>query len=57
MRAYLMDPGVQDDEAHFGLDARKCLLTYIGNIVVTPDREPDVFAAISHHARRRREQK
>jgi len=26
---------------------RKCFLTYIGNMVVTPDREPDVFGAIS----------
>src|SRR5438874_10537546 len=32
---------------------RKCLLTYIGSMVVTPDREPDVFGAISHPARRR----
>src|SRR5260370_42693027 len=32
---------------------RKCLLTYIGNMVMTPDREPDVFGAISHPARRR----
>ena len=46
-------PRVQDDKARFGLDARKCLLTYIGNMVVTPDREPDVFGAISHPARRR----
>ena len=52
MRAYLMDPGVQDDKAHFGL-ARKCLLTYIDSMVVTPDCEPDVFGAISHPARRR----
>ena len=28
-------------------------LTYIGCMVVIPDREPDVFAAISHPARRR----
>jgi DNA-binding transcriptional ArsR family regulator len=27
--------------------------TYIGNMVVTPDREPDAFGAISHPARRR----
>ena len=32
---------------------RKCLLTYIGNMVVTLDREQDVFGAISHPARRR----
>ncbi|HTU93518.1 MAG TPA: metalloregulator ArsR/SmtB family transcription factor [Gemmataceae bacterium] len=32
---------------------RKCLLTYIDSMVVTPDREPDVFGAISHPARRR----
>lgn len=32
---------------------RKYLLTYIGCMVVTPDREPDVFVAISHPARRR----
>src|ERR1700722_8911677 len=32
---------------------RKCLLTYIGSMVVTPEREPDVFGAISHPARRR----
>ena len=32
---------------------RKCLLTYIGNMVVTPIRAPDVFGAISHPARRR----
>src|SRR5260370_16581019 len=32
---------------------RKCLLTYIGNMVVTHDRAPDVFGAISHPARRR----
>ena len=30
----------------------KQLLTYIGGMVVTPDRQPDVFAAISHRARR-----
>ncbi len=30
----------------------KQLLTYIGGMVVTPDRKPDVFAAISHRARR-----
>jgi DNA-binding transcriptional ArsR family regulator len=28
------------------------MLTYTGGMVVTPDREPDVFAAISHRARR-----
>ena len=32
---------------------RKCFLTYIDSMVVTPDREPDVFGAISHPARRR----
>jgi hypothetical protein len=26
---------------------------YIGSMVVSPDREPDVFGAISHPARRR----
>ena len=31
----------------------KELLTYIGGMVSTPDREPDVFTAISHPARRR----
>ena len=31
---------------------RKQLLTYIDRMVVTPDREPDVFTAISHPARR-----
>ena len=30
----------------------KLLLTYIGGMVVTPDREPDVFTAISHRGRR-----
>ncbi len=30
----------------------KPLLTYIGGMVLTPDREPDVFTAISHRARR-----
>ena len=28
-------------------------LTYCPGMVMTPDREPDVFAAISHRARRR----
>jgi DNA-binding transcriptional ArsR family regulator len=28
------------------------LLTYISGMVVTPDRKPDVFIAISHRARR-----
>jgi DNA-binding transcriptional ArsR family regulator len=32
---------------------RKTLLTYIGDMVVIADREPDVFGAISHPARRR----
>src|ERR1700722_3229942 len=32
---------------------RKCLLTYIGSMVLIPKREPDVFGAISHPARRR----
>ena len=32
---------------------RKLLLTYIGRMVVTADRGPDVFGAISHPARRR----
>jgi DNA-binding transcriptional ArsR family regulator len=31
----------------------KELLTYIGGMIMTPDRETDVFAAISHPARRR----
>jgi DNA-binding transcriptional ArsR family regulator len=35
-----------------GLTSKQSL-TYIGNMVVTPDREPDVFGAISHPARRR----
>jgi DNA-binding transcriptional ArsR family regulator len=39
-------------EAQFSL-ARKQSLTYIGCMVVIPNREPDVFAAISHPARRR----
>src|SRR5438876_6210860 len=30
----------------------KKLLTYIAGMVVTPDRQPDVFTAISHRARR-----
>ena len=32
---------------------RKQSLTYNGRMVVTPNHEPDVFAAISHPARRR----
>jgi DNA-binding transcriptional ArsR family regulator len=32
---------------------RKWLLTYIDDMAVTADREPDVFGAISHPARRR----
>jgi DNA-binding transcriptional ArsR family regulator len=32
---------------------RKYLLTYIGDMAVTSDREQDVFGAISHPARRR----
>ena len=39
-------------EAQFSL-TRKQSLTYIGCMVVIPNREPDVFAAISHPARRR----
>ncbi len=31
---------------------RKVFLTYIDSMVVSPDREPDVFGAISHPARR-----
>ena len=31
----------------------KVFLTYIERMVVTPDREPDVFGAIAHPARRR----
>ena len=41
-----------DKSQHSDL-TRKQLLTYIGGMVVTPDREPDVFGAISHPARRR----
>src|SRR6266480_1510102 len=47
-----MDPRVQDDRPTSDL-TRKQSLTYIGCMVVTPDREPDVFGAISHPARRR----
>jgi DNA-binding transcriptional ArsR family regulator len=32
---------------------RKGLLTYIDRMMLTSDREPDVFGAISHPARRR----
>ena len=32
---------------------RKKILTYIGRMVMTANREPDVFGAISHPARRR----
>jgi DNA-binding transcriptional ArsR family regulator len=32
---------------------RKYFLTYSGNMVVTPNREADVFGAIAHPARRR----
>jgi DNA-binding transcriptional ArsR family regulator len=32
---------------------RKCSLTYSDGMVMTPDREPDVFGAISYPARRR----
>src|SRR5438552_2715775 len=32
---------------------RKCLLTYSDSMVGTPNRESDVFGAISHPARRR----
>src|SRR5438128_1252261 len=32
---------------------RKGLLTYIGGMVISANREPDVFGAISHPARRR----
>ncbi|MDP1796949.1 MAG: metalloregulator ArsR/SmtB family transcription factor [Planctomycetaceae bacterium] len=32
---------------------RKTILTYTDRMVVTPNREPDVFTAISHPARRR----
>jgi DNA-binding transcriptional ArsR family regulator len=32
---------------------RKVLLTYFACMMGTPDREPDVFGAISHPARRR----
>ena len=31
---------------------RKPLLTHIGGMVLTTDRQPDVFTAISHRARR-----
>ena len=37
--------------ATLGLTGKQ-LLTYTGAMVVTPDREPDVFTAISHRARR-----
>src|SRR5712692_5598856 len=52
MRGYLMDPRVQKKRPTSDLK-RKCFLTYIDSMVVTPDREPDVFGAISHPARRR----
>jgi DNA-binding transcriptional ArsR family regulator len=38
-------------EAQFSLTGKQ-LLTYVGCMVVIPDREPDAFAAISHPARR-----
>src|SRR5713226_4926741 len=53
MRAYLMDPRVHRLQRPTSDLTRKCLLTYIDNMVETPDREPDVFGAISHPARRR----
>jgi len=45
-----MAPRVQDDEARL---TRKWLLTYLDSMVASPDREPDIFGAISHPARRR----
>ena len=48
-----MDPRVHRRQRPTSELTSKCLLTYIGNMVVTPDREPDVFGAISHPARRR----
>src|SRR5881392_3404633 len=36
-----------------GVLTSKCLLTYIGSMVLIPGREVDVFGAISHPARRR----
>src|SRR5262249_3148946 len=48
----LMDPRSKTRRPTLDL-TRKDFLTYIGNMVETPDREPDVFGAISHPARRR----
>jgi DNA-binding transcriptional ArsR family regulator len=47
-----MDPRVQDDKPTSDL-TRKAFLTYIDFMVLTPDREPDAFGAISNPARRR----
>ena len=47
-----MDPRSKTKSPTLDL-TRKGFLTYIGNMVETPDREPDVFGAISHPARRR----
>lgn len=41
------------EPCHFLPLTRNHLLTYTPRMVVTPDRTPDVFAAISHPARRR----
>ena len=53
MRAYLMTPAGPVRQNPARDLTRKVFLTYIGNMVVTSDREPDVFGAISHPARRR----
>lgn len=42
-------PKRQNPVAHL---TRKHLLTYIDRMVTTPNREPDIFGAISHPARR-----
>jgi DNA-binding transcriptional ArsR family regulator len=47
-----MDPRVHRRHRPNSELTSKRLLTYIGNMVVTPNREPDVFGAISHPARR-----
>jgi DNA-binding transcriptional ArsR family regulator len=53
LRADLTDPRVQNDKTQRQDLTRKGLLTYSESMVVTGDREPDVFGAISHPARRR----
>lgn len=52
MRAKLIAPRMPTTRLSSDL-TRKICLTYIGRMVVTIDREPDVFGAISHPARRR----